>query len=110
NSFFVSRGAIPARCLAPRYISRLSVFPCQCPFLESVGSSSAFYSLAIASNGSSRKIKTSVTLAFFPAKEPWQVSRTMHNPYDFDNFLISHSAVKHEILFKLLEGVEAQSL
>jgi len=32
----------------------------------------------------------------------------MHNPHDFDNFLFFHGAVKYEVLFKLLERVEAQ--
>ena len=34
---FVPRGARAARRLTPRYINRLSVFPCQRPFSESVG-------------------------------------------------------------------------
>ena len=39
--------------------------------------------------------------ACVPAKEPWKVPGTMHNPYDFYRFLIFQGAVEQEILFKL---------
>jgi hypothetical protein len=46
---FVPRGAMAARRLTPRYINRLSVFPCQRPFSESVGILSVFHICAMAS-------------------------------------------------------------
>ena len=47
---------------------------------------------------------------FFPGKQPWQIPGTMHDPDNFYHFLIFQRTVEEEVVFKLTQGQEAQSL